>query len=89
MITELPETSDPGPESESEWSDADLSSDSESDLDESSTSESEEEVTKEYLQLLLQRARESAAAVEPGQFQTIGDNEEVLTLDDVEQPYVP
>ncbi len=82
------ELSDSESESESESSSASTTSDSESD----NSSESEEEITDDYLQSLLQRARESAAAAELVESRLLEDSpqedEEVLILDDAEQPCV-
>lgn len=89
MILTL-ELSDSESEAESESSGASSTSESESDT----PSDSEEEITEEYLQSLLQRARESAAATELAESQLSEgspqeDNEEILILNDAEQPCVP
>jgi hypothetical protein len=89
MIPTL-ELSDSESESESDPSSASSTSESESDT----SSDSEEEITDEYLQSLLQRARESAAATELAESQLSEgspqeDNEDILILNDAEQPCVP
>lgn len=86
-LTPTLEFSDPESESESASS-ASTTSESESDT----SSDSEEEITDEYLQSLLRRARESAAATELAESQLSEgspqeDNEDVLILND-EQPCV-
>ncbi|KAF9454754.1 Fcf2-domain-containing protein [Macrolepiota fuliginosa MF-IS2] len=86
-VIELPETS--GSESESESSDISALSDPETDTESGSSSDSEEEITEEYLQSLLQRARENAAAAESERPEATVDNEEILMLDDIEQPSLP
>jgi hypothetical protein len=77
-----------GSEVESDSNDASTSSDLESDSESSSSSDSEEEITQKYLDALLQKARESAAT-DVDQNHSLEEDEEILTLDDVEQPYVP
>ncbi|EKM79406.1 hypothetical protein AGABI1DRAFT_128557 [Agaricus bisporus var. burnettii JB137-S8] len=68
-------------ESESS-SDPSTTSDSESDSDSSSSSDSDEEITQEYLDSLLQQARENAAIAETEIIRIMEDEEEVLKLDD-------
>lgn len=78
------------PDSESESSsDPSTTSDSESDSDSSSSSDSDEEITQEYLDSLLQQARENAAIAETEIIRITEDEEEVLKLDDdTDEPWV-
>lgn len=75
--------------SSSDYSDSSDASDPETESEAESSSESDEEITQEYLDMLLQRARQSAAAAEAEQIPSQEDNEEILTLDDVEHLPLP
>ncbi|KXN88202.1 rRNA-processing protein fcf2, partial [Leucoagaricus sp. SymC.cos] len=74
-------------ESESNSSDASATSDSENESEDSSSSESDKEITQEYLDSLLEKARQSAAAAEAERNHS--PLEEILTLDSVKQPPLP
>jgi len=73
--------------SSSDYSDSSDASASTSESEGESSSESDEEITQEYLDMLLQQARQNAAAAEAERIPFLQDDE-ILTLDDVEPPCV-
>ena len=73
--------------SSSDYSDSSDASASTGESEDESSSESDEEITKEYLDRLLQQARQNAAAEEAERIPSLQDDEN-LTLDDVDPPCV-